>query len=126
MESKDQDIASYKSYITGLFLSLLLTITAFTIVAIHVYSGHTIFAHSFIIPIILFLALVQFIVQVIFFLHLGREAKPRFNSMLLIFMVILVFILAGGSLWIMHSLSYRMILPGQQNKYVIDQMENGL
>jgi cytochrome o ubiquinol oxidase operon protein cyoD len=56
-----------------------------------------------------FLALVQAAVQFLFFLHLGREFKPRWNLLVFSFMALVLLILVFGSLWIMYNLDTRMM-----------------
>jgi cytochrome o ubiquinol oxidase subunit IV len=68
------------------------------------------------------LALVQLFIQLIFFLHLGRESKPRWNLSALAFAVIVVVILVFGSLWIMASLDYHgghHSTPQTSDEYII-------
>ena len=57
---------------------------------------------------IIFLAVVQLVVQLVFFLHLGRERQPRWNLLAFAFMAIVLLILVLGSLWIMNNLNYHM------------------
>lgn len=61
------------------------------------------------IGIIAGLAFAQFVIQMIFFLHLGRERKPKWKLWMFFSMVIVVLILVIGSLWIMHNLDYNMM-----------------
>ncbi|HEV2412529.1 MAG TPA: cytochrome o ubiquinol oxidase subunit IV [Candidatus Saccharimonadales bacterium] len=107
-------------YVTGFISSVVCTLVAYMLVWIHVNSGHETFTHPFIITCIVALALVQFFVQLYFFLHLGHETKPRWKLLVLAFMILVVFILVFGSLWIMHNLNYRMT-PQQMNTYMINQ-----
>lgn len=93
-------------YATGFVLSLLLTIIAYLVVMSHVNSDHTSLAHSTIVFIISALAIGQFFVQVVYFLHLGKESNPQWNRMLLGFMALVVLIVFFGSLWIMANLDY--------------------
>lgn len=93
-------------YATGFVLSLVLTILAYLVVTAHVNSNHTSLAHSTIVYIISVLAIGQFFVQVVYFLHLGKESNPQWNRMLLAFMTLVVLIVFFGSLWIMENLDY--------------------
>ena len=43
------------------------------------------------------------------YLHLGLESKPRWNLMMFLFMVLLIFVLVGGSMWIMYNLNYNVM-----------------
>jgi cytochrome o ubiquinol oxidase subunit IV len=54
------------------------------------------------------LAVVQFVVQMVYFLHVGSERKPRWKAMVMWLMLVVVLILVVGSVWIMNNLNYRM------------------
>lgn len=56
------------------------------------------------------LASVQLVVQLLFFLHLGEESKPRWKLLSLIFALIILGIIVFGSLWIMFDLQSRMMM----------------
>jgi cytochrome o ubiquinol oxidase operon protein cyoD len=49
---------------------------------------------------------VQLAVQMIFFLHIGNEVKPRYNLIAFSSAMVVVFIVVFGSLWIMNNLNY--------------------
>lgn len=108
------DRGSYASYITGFILSIFLTLAAYVTVVQHVLSGGQL------VGVIIGLALVQFLVQLFFFLHLGRESRPRWKLFVLFFMILVVLILVLGSIWIMYNLNYRMT-PQQMNQYMTNQ-----
>ncbi len=113
---------SLRTYVSGFILSIILTLTAFAFVYLHVHSEHGTFSHHLLIPLIVVLAVAQLFVQLRFFLHVGRESKPRWNLMALIFAVIVVLIVVIGSLWIMSNLNYRMMSSPQLiNKYLKSQ-----
>jgi cytochrome o ubiquinol oxidase operon protein cyoD len=102
------------SYVSGYIFSIYLTITAYLVVYNHLFSSTKLTV------IIVGLALVQFLVQLIFFMHLGRETKPRWKLVVTLFMIMVVSVLVGGSLWIMTSLNYRMT-PTQEENYMNNQ-----
>ena len=121
--SKEHDIivaehetseGSFKSYVTGFVLSIILTLVAYLMV---IHHGFTV---DRIIAVIVALALCQFMVQMLYFLHLGKETKPRWKLFVLLFMIIVVLILVFGSIWIMNNLNYRMT-PEQINTYLNNQ-----
>ena len=112
------------TYVVGFVLSVVCTLVAYLLVYVHVHSQHVTLTHPFIITAIVGLALAQFIVQLFFFLHLGRETKPRWKLLVLGFMILIVCIVVFGSLWIMNNLNYRMT-PGQMNQYM-EQQNGGL
>jgi cytochrome o ubiquinol oxidase operon protein cyoD len=105
-------------YVVGFVLSILLTLVAYFFVTDHLSQG--VFSLNFLVPLIIILALAQFAVQVVFFLHLGTESKPRWKLAVFLFMIGIVAILVVGSLWIMHSLNVRMS-PQQIDSYMNSQ-----
>lgn len=116
----DGDHATLGLYISGFILSLVFTLTSFWLVEQHVRSGHTTFSHPLLIGVTMVLALAQFMAQIYFFLHLGRETKPRWKLLVLGFMILVVLIVVIGSIWIMYNLNYRMS-PQQMNTYMLNQ-----
>lgn len=111
---------SYKKplfmYVVGFGLSLLLTFLAYVTVIGKAFSP------QFTIGLIIFFAVIQLFVQLIFFLHLGREAKPRWRLVTLGFGVLVVGIVAFGSLWIMDNLNYNMMRsPEKVHEYMHKQ-----
>lgn len=116
----ETDQASFGSYIIGFVLSITFTLTAYTLVYMHVHSQHEMFTHPFLRAATDVLALAQFFAQMYFFLHLGRETKPRWKLLVLGFMVLVVLIVVIGSVWIIDNLNYRMT-PQQMNQYMINQ-----
>jgi cytochrome o ubiquinol oxidase operon protein cyoD len=90
------------TYVTGFILSVLLTLTAFLVVKDKLLNGRGL------ILILLGFATIQLVVQLLFFLHLDKESKPRWNLMTFLFAALVLLIVVGGSLWIMNSLNYRM------------------
>ena len=110
-----------KSYIIGFLLSVVFTLCAYYPVMLHVNSHHLFPTHEIIIPIIMILAFAQLIVQLLFFLHLGRESQPRWNLIMLISFVSVIFIMVVGSLWIMNHLNYNMSPMQMQNFLIKDE-----
>src|ERR1700722_18754434 len=90
-----------KSYVIGFLASLLLTAASFSLVITKILSG------QLLIFTIFGLAIVQAIVQLLFFLHVGQEAKPRWESLVFYFMVLVLLIVVIGSLWILFDLNDR-------------------
>ncbi|HUZ92811.1 MAG TPA: cytochrome o ubiquinol oxidase subunit IV [Candidatus Paceibacterota bacterium] len=114
-----------KRYTIGFILSVLLTVTACLLIFIHDQSGHVIFTHPFLRVSVVVLALAQFIVQLIFFLHLGSERGPRFKLAAFASTIGIVLIVIIGSIWIMNHLNYNMMSSTQQmNAYI--QSQDGL
>ncbi len=102
------------SYQLGFVLSIGLTIAAFYIVTNHLFSTNGIIASIF------GLAVVQLVVQLVFFLHLDKESKPRMNLMAFLFALMVVLIIVGGSLWVMYHMNYTMT-PSEMNNYMVGQ-----
>lgn len=107
-----------RSYVLGFFSSIVFTLAAYVLV---VYHGAS---HAGIMVGITVLALSQLMAQLVFFLHLGKESKPRWNLTVFLFAVMVVVILVAGSLWIMYHLNYNMETPGAENTYL--QQQDGL
>lgn len=93
---------SFKAYIVGFILSLILTLIPYFIVIYHWVNA------NFLLPTILIFAMLQLVVQLLFFLHLGRETKPRWKLVIFISFISIIIIIVGGSLWIMQHLNYSM------------------
>lgn len=100
-EEKGQE-GSLKTYLAGFFLSVVLTLGSYFAVTKQLLATQalifTIFAFG----------LIQVLVQLIFFLHLGKEPKPRWNLTVFLYMVLVLVIIVSGSIWIMRSLAYNL------------------
>lgn len=107
------------SYVSGFVLSILLTLGAYIAVTQHDFAG------TVLVAVIIGLAIVQVLVQLFFFLHLGQETRPRWKLAVLLFMLVILGILVFGSLWIMQNLNYHMMSPERMNIYMIDQNSRG-
>jgi cytochrome o ubiquinol oxidase operon protein cyoD len=93
-----------KSYLIGFLVSLLLTGGSFFLVLTRLLS------ENFLIYSIIGLAITQAIIQLLFFLHVGQEAKPRWETLIFYFMLLVLFIVVIGSLWIMFDLNHRVMV----------------
>lgn len=94
---------TYKQYITGFVLAVVLTAVPFALVIGHVVTG--------VLIVIAACAAAQIVVHVVYFLHVNNSPEQRWNRMALLYAVIMVGIILAGSLWIMHNLYHHMI-PG--------------
>lgn len=95
---------SFKPLIWGFILSLALTFTAYFILKGDLLQGwFAIFA-------IFTLGTIQALIQLILFMNLGIEPKPRWNLLMFFFMIIVIIVLVGGSIWIMYNLNYNMMM----------------
>ncbi len=86
---------SMRSYVIGFLLSIILTIIPLVIVMNDMLSK------SATVAVILIMAVFQFVVQLLFFMHLREEKKPRYNLMALIFGLVIMVTIVAGSIWIM-------------------------
>ncbi len=102
------------SYVVGFILSIVLTTVAYVAVSAELLSGWGL------VCVIVALAVMQAVVQLTFFLDLGSERKPHMRSSVMACMLLIVVIVIGGSLWIMHSLNYRMDMH-QMQQYMYEQ-----
>lgn len=109
---------SLTTYVTGFVLSVLLTLAAYFSVVNDAVTGGALVA------VIVGLAIAQLLVQLVFFLHLGRESRPRLNLMMFSFMLIVVGIVVIGSLWIMHNLDYNM-MPKDMEDHMLHEYKKG-
>lgn len=96
---------SLRNYLTGFLASLFLTTLSFSLVEAKVFDSANL------LYIIAGLALLQATLQLIFFLHLGKEGKPYWETLIFFFMLLVFLIITCGSLWIMRDLDMRMMGP---------------
>lgn len=92
---------TYKTYTVGFLTCIALTLIMYFLVVGNFFSGWTL---DF---VIIGLSLVQVIVQLLFFLHLGDESKPYWNLITFLFMFMVIIIVVSGSIWIIFDLDYR-------------------
>lgn len=107
-------------YAIGFVLSLLLTLAAYW-VTVKGIDKTTLFL------ILGVLALVQMVVQLVFFLHLGEEARPRYKIGTFLLMSLMLAIIVVGSIWIMENMNYNManMTPQEKNDYMLMQHDKG-
>lgn len=94
---------SFKTYFGGFIACLILTLFAYELVAHHLLAGSTLLAAIFA------LGIMQVLIQLILFLHLGQEEKPFLNLTTFLFMLLVLITIVAGSIWIMFSLNERMM-----------------
>jgi cytochrome o ubiquinol oxidase subunit IV len=90
-------------YVVGLGLAILLTATSFFIA-----STDLVWQPSIPVAIIV-LAIAQMGVHLVFFLHLTTGADNTNNVLALAFGLLILFLVIGGSLWIMDNLNHNMM-----------------
>jgi cytochrome o ubiquinol oxidase subunit IV len=89
-------------YLIGLGLAILLTATSFFI------AGTDLVWQPSIPVAIIVLAIAQMGVHLVFFLHITTGADNTNNVLALAFGLLIVFLVIGGSLWIMANLNHNM------------------
>ena len=102
------------SYVVGFVLCLFLTTMAYYMVVHKTTSANNLLA------VIVGLATVQVLVQVYFFLHLGRGPKPLYNLAFFAGTVAIIAFVVGGSLFIMSHLHYNMLPPDETAKQLAE------
>jgi cytochrome o ubiquinol oxidase operon protein cyoD len=90
-------------YLVGLALAILLTATSF-----YVAGTDLVWAPSIPVALVV-LAIAQMGVHLVFFLHITTGSDNTNNVMALAFGVLIVFLVIGGSLWIMANLNHNMM-----------------
>lgn len=94
---------SISTYMTGFALAVVLTAIPFALVWGGWLVGPAVYA------VIAVAAVVQVLVHLVFFLHINLKSTPAENLFFLGFAAVLLFIMVGGSLWIMIDLHHRMM-----------------
>ena len=94
---------NFKSYTIGFVCSVVLTAISFVLVMSGIPS------RPLILSIIILAAIAQILVHLHYFLHLDSSSTARWNILALVFTLLIMVLFVGGSLWIMHSLNYRMM-----------------
>ena len=104
--------AKYRAYIIGFVLSMITTVLAYILVV------NNVLPKEILIYAVMGIAVVQLVIQLVFFLHLGQGG--RWKLVTFIFAVLIVLIVVVGSIWIMHNLDYNMMKmsPDQMTEYM--------
>ena len=93
-----------RTYVIGLLWCVALTLIPFAAVMYRTFS------FSLTMTILLISAVIQFFVQVVCFLRLNTQTEAgKYNVVTFVFTFLVVFILIGGSVWIMVNLNYNMM-----------------
>ncbi len=95
---------SFKSYMIGFVLSVILTAIPFWLV-----MGDVLDSKLFTAVLVMAIAVVQIVVHMIYFLHMNTRSEGGWTMMALIFTLIIVGIAIAGSLWVMHHLNANMM-----------------
>ncbi len=95
---------SVRPYVIGLALALILTAIPFALVATHALPRFSTLV------VIAIAAIVQILVHLGFFLHIGFRSTPKENLIAMAFAAVLIVFMVGGTLWIMFDLYHRMMV----------------
>lgn len=91
-----------KSYATGFVLSVLLTAIPFALVMQGTASRPAMVLG------IVGAGLAQVLVHLHVFLHLDASSRARWNVLALVFALLVIVLVVGGTVWIMHTLAYNL------------------
>ena len=92
-----------RSVVVGYGMALLLTLSAFGLVVLHVLSGREAFYA------VLCLGLVQLVVHLRFFLHIDLRRSARADLQLILFSSLIIALMVGGTLVVLFNLHGRMM-----------------
>lgn len=91
-----------KTTLTGFVLAVVLTVIPFLAVTFQLGS-RTVLA-----TVIVVTAIVQILVHLRYFLGIRLQKSGTDNLLPLLFACVLLFIMVGGTLWVMTNIGYRM------------------
>lgn len=94
---------NFKPVVIGFLVSIFLILSVFFLTIKTDIRGGALLV------VVLGLGIVQAAIQLVFFFHLGLEPKPRWNLMTFFFMVMVIILIIGGSMWIMHNIEYNLM-----------------
>ena len=100
------DHGSFKSYMTGFVLAVILTAIPFWLVMNNVIEKSS--TAGF---VLLAIAAVQVVVHMIYFLHMNGKSEGGWTLLAMIFTIMVVVIMLAGSLWVMYHMNHNM-MPG--------------
>ena len=103
-----QGHGTFRSYMTGFVLSVVLTAIPFWLVMSGIVGSSVWTA-----IIVMAFAVAQIFVHMVYFLHMNGRSEGGWNMMALIFTLVLVVITLTGSLWVMYHLNVNM-MPAMQ------------
>ncbi|PWE56991.1 cytochrome o ubiquinol oxidase subunit IV [Metarhizobium album] len=95
---------TFRSYVTGFILSVILTAIPFWLVMAGVFESRLVTA-----ALVMGFGAIQIVVHMIYFLHMNTKSEGGWTMLALIFTLLLVAIALAGSLWVMHHLNVNMM-----------------
>ena len=112
---------TFVSYIFGFLLSVILTLVAYILATMHISSAHETLSHTVLMSGFIGLAMVQLVVQLIFFLHIFNESKTKWNFVFFVGTFMGVLLVVVMSIWIMGHLNYNMTPEQMKNQILHDE-----
>jgi cytochrome o ubiquinol oxidase operon protein cyoD len=100
----DHAHGSFKSYMTGFVLAVILTVIPFGIV-----MGGGFDSRALTIAVVVLCAVAQVLVHMIYFLHMTSSAEEGWTMLSTVFTVVIVVIMLAGSLWVMFHMNTNMM-----------------
>lgn len=95
---------SKKEYVTGLILSIVLTVVPFGLVMAGGVATGTAIA------VIMLCAVAQLFVQAVFFLHMNTSSEQSWNLISALYTILIVVLVIIGSMWIFTHLHHNMLM----------------
>jgi len=102
--------STFKGYMTGFVLAVVLTVIPFALVMGKVFGSSSMTG-----LVILGLAAVQMVVHMIYFLHMDTKSQGGWSLLALVFTLVLVVITLSGSIWVMYHLNTNMMPMSMQD-----------
>ena len=96
--------SSFKGYVTGFILSVILTAIPFWLVMAKVFDKPSTTA-----LVCVAFGAVQIVVHMIYFLHMSTKSEGGWSMLALIFTVVVVVITLSGSIWVMYHMNANMM-----------------
>jgi cytochrome o ubiquinol oxidase operon protein cyoD len=96
--------ATYKGYLIGFVLSVILTAIPFWLVMDKVLPSPRLTGF-----VVLGFAAVQMVIHMVYFLHLNTKVEGGWSMLALVFTVALVVIMLSGSIWVLYHLNTNMM-----------------
>ena len=103
VDSAGASKGTFRSYTTGFILSIVLTAIPFALVMQGMLS------HEAMLVAIFSAAIVQILVHLYYFLHMDASSKARWNVLAMLFALLIMLLIVGGTIWIMYNLNYRLM-----------------
>jgi len=95
VHSQEEAQGAFRSYTTGFLFSIVLTAVPAAVVWGEWLAGNMKAI------VLMAAAVLQLIVQLVYFMHLREEKKPRYNLISLLLGIVILIVIVAGSMWIM-------------------------